>query len=129
MSNNINNQRRKFLQYSAFGAALTTFPGFLRAQQNKIESNPTLGFNPDVEIEITARKAYIPILSSGPNTNVQKYYAKLLKGPDNTVVPLKGNYLGPILNFVKGQKVRIFFKNKLNEPSIIHWHGLHVPKR
>ena len=70
----------------------------------------------------------MPIMKTGPNTSVQKYYAKLLKGPENTLQQLKGNYLGPIVNLVKGQKVRVFFKNKLDEPSIIHWHGLHVPQ-
>lgn len=82
-----------------------------------------------MEIEFTARKVYVPILQSGANTNVQKYYAKLLKGPKQTMIPLKGNYLGPILNFEKGQKVRIYFYNRLREPSIIHWHGLHVPQK
>lgn len=86
-------------------------------------------FNPDVEIEFTTRKAHIQVLKNGPTTNVQKYYARLLKGPENTLQHLRGNYLGPILNYQKGQKVRIYFNNQLNEPSIIHWHGLHVPQK
>ncbi|MGR9114766.1 MAG: multicopper oxidase family protein [Gammaproteobacteria bacterium] len=128
MSNNINYKRRQFLQYSAVGTAFAAFSGALSANIEKISSYPNPDFKPDVEIEFTARKAFIPIKQSGPYTRVQKYYAKLLKGPDNTLQPLKGNYLGPTLNLVKGQKVRVFFKNKLNEPSIIHWHGLHVPQ-
>jgi suppressor of ftsI/bilirubin oxidase len=38
-------------------------------------------------------------------------------------------YLGPILNLMHGQKVRIWFYNQLPEPSIIHWHGMHVPQK
>ena len=129
MSKKINSKRRQFLQYSALGAAASVFPGMLLAKTGRIKSHPTPGFNPDVEIEITARNAGIRILQKGPNTNVQKYYAKLLKGPENTLLHLKGNYLGPILNYVKGQKVRIYFHNNLTEPSIIHWHGLHVPQK
>lgn len=128
MSNNVDNKRRQFLQYTAFGTAFAAFPGVLGATVTKIESYPTAGFKPDVEIEFISRKAYIPIKPSGPNTVVQKYYATLLKGPENTLQPLKGNFLGPTLNLVRGQKVRVFYKNRLNEPSIIHWHGLHVPQ-
>ncbi len=125
----INKNRRHFLQHAAIGLTATTFPALLQAKSNQIKSAPTQGFNPDIEIEMTARKAYISILKEGPNTQVQKYYAKLLKGPRQAVQHLKGNYLGPILHFEKGQKVRIYFKNKLSEPSIIHWHGLHVPQK
>jgi len=124
-----NNNRRQFLQHSALGLATAAFPGLLLANKGQIRSNPTREFNPDIEIEMTARKGYIPILKKGPTTQVQKYYAKLLKGPKETLQHLKGNYLGPILNYEKGQKVRIYFNNSLSEPSIIHWHGLHVPQK
>ena len=104
MSYPINKNRRRFLQYSAIGAAATVFPGLIHAQKGQIRSYPTPGFKPDVQIEFFSRKAYVPILKNGPNTNVEKYYARLLKGPENTLVELKGNYLGPILNLEKGQK-------------------------
>ncbi|NOQ76749.1 MAG: multicopper oxidase domain-containing protein, partial [Methylococcaceae bacterium] len=124
-----NNNRRQFLQQSALGLASAAFPGLVLANQGQVKSRPTRGFNPDVEIEMTARQAHVPVLQSGPNTRVQKYYGKLLKGPKNTLQHLKGNYLGPIINYEKGQKVRIYFNNGLSEPSIIHWHGLHVPQK
>ena len=125
----INNNRRQFLQHSALGIATATFPGLLLAKTGQVKSAPTRGFNPDIEIEMTARQGFVPVLKSGPNTYVQKYYAKLLKGPKETLQHLKGNYLGPIINYEKGQKVRIYFFNELSEPSIIHWHGLHVPQK
>jgi bilirubin oxidase len=124
-----NNNRRQFLQHSALGIATAAFPGLLLAKAGQVLSAPTRGFNPDIEIEMTARQGFVPVLKSGPNTRVQKYYAKLLKGPKDTLQHLKGNYLGPIINYEKGQKVRIYFFNELSEPSIIHWHGLHVPQK
>ncbi|MFW5442872.1 MAG: multicopper oxidase family protein [Methylococcaceae bacterium] len=125
----INNNRRQFLQHSALGVATVAFPGLLLAKAGQIKSVPTRGFKADIEIEITARQGFIPILKSGPNTRVQKYYSKLLKGPKGTLQTLKDNYLGPIINYETGQKVRIYFYNELSEPSIIHWHGLHVPQK
>lgn len=127
MSNTTNLKRRQFIQYSALGTAAVAFPNILKANIDKIKSAPSPDFNPDVEIVINARKAFVTI-KEGRKTKVQKYFAKLLKGPNGTLQKLPDNYLGPVLNLVKGQKVRIYFKNRLDEPSIIHWHGLHVPQ-
>jgi len=128
MTHKVNYKRRQFLQHSAIGAvALSTFPGTVFANSGSLKSKPTPSFKPDIEIEFTSREAYIQI-KPGQKTKVQKYYAKLLKGPKNCLVELENNYLGPILNYTKGQKVRIYYKNKLSEPSVIHWHGMHVPQ-
>jgi len=129
MTNKINYNRRQFLQHSAVGAAaLGAFPGMLFAKTGQLQNKATPGFKADVEMEFTSRDVYVSVIKGGQKTKVQKYDAKLLKGPKNTLVELKGNYLGPILNYVKGQKVRIYYKNRMAEPSIIHWHGLHVPQ-
>ncbi|CAD6881903.1 Multicopper oxidase [Methylomonas albis] len=129
MSNNINYSRRQFLQHSMLGTAAAAFPGLLlAADSGKITRTATPGFTADVEIEFVAQAAQVNIFSSGPATQVQKFIAALRKGPSNTLTQLPGNYLGPILTFQQGQKVRVFFNNKLKEPSIIHWHGLHVPQ-
>ena len=124
-----NNSRRHFLQKTALSAAIASFPGLLMAKTGSLKSTATPGFKPDIEIEFTAQIAPIPILTNGPATQVQKFFAKLLKGPKHALQQLPDNFLGPILNFQQGQKVRIFFKNNLRESSIIHWHGLHVPQR
>jgi FtsP/CotA-like multicopper oxidase with cupredoxin domain len=124
----INPSRRRFLQQSVMSTALAAFPGVLLAQSGSLRRVASPGFNADVEIEITAQAQQVAILAKGPATQVQKFAAKLLKGPQQTLKVLPDNYLGPILNFQQGQKVRIFFKNNLKESSIIHWHGLHVPQ-
>lgn len=120
--------RRRFIQQSALSAAIASFPGLLLAKPGSLKNSATASFTADVEIEFTAHIARIAILAAGPATQVQKYSARLIKGPQQTLQQLPGNYLGPILNFQQGQKVRVFFKNALDEPSIIHWHGMHVPQ-
>jgi blue copper oxidase len=52
----------------------------------------------------------------------------VLHGPPHAVVPIPGSYLGPTLRFERGQKVRVRFRNRLQDPSIVHWHGLDVPE-
>jgi len=119
--------RRKFLQHAALGTLTAALPGFTLAENRSINNEPNSAFKPDVELELTAQISEVPILS-GANTHVFKYHGKLLKGPQHSLETLPG-YLGPILNLVKGQKVRIFFYNKLSEPCITHWHGMHVPQK
>jgi blue copper oxidase len=124
----INHNRRRFMQHTVFGAAAALLPALSLAKMGSLRTKPSAGFNADVELEFVSEMVQIPVLANGPATRVQKYSAKVLKGPKGVVQPLPDNYLGPILNFQQGQKVRVFYKNKLNEPSIIHWHGLHVPQ-
>ncbi len=83
-------------------------------------------FNPDVDMELTCQPGEAPILE-GRATGVWRYAANLLKGPENTLTTLPGSYLGPLMRFQKGQKIRIRLRNGLPEPTITHWHGLHVP--
>ncbi len=121
--------RRQFLKYSSLGVAAVTFPQILLANNKIVKSYSNANFKADVELEFTAKSAFIQILNHGNKTKVQKFYAKVLKGDPNTLLQLKDNYLGPVINLQQGQKVRVFFNNQLGEPSIIHWHGLHVPER
>ena len=118
--------RRKFLQHAALGTIATALPGFTLAKNRPTNNDPNSTFKPDIELELTAQIAEVPILS-GANTRVLKYHGKLLKGPQHSLKTLPG-YLGPILNLEQGQKVRILFYNQLPEPCITHWHGMHVPQ-
>ncbi len=128
IKNNYN--RRQFLQSSALALATAAFPKALLAnmEMGTVKSVATPGFNPDVELEITAIKTAVPIFS-GNKTHVYKYESKLLKGPADTVQALGDIHLGARLNFQHGQKIRVFFRNQLGEQNIIHWHGLHVPQK
>jgi len=125
--------RRRFLTFSSLGLlAYTSIPGLLRAMEGmhgmpKMTPNkPSANFKPDVEFELYCRSNSVAILP-GQSTLVQQYAAKLLKGPESTLTEIPGSYLGPVIRLQKGQKVRIHLFNKLAEPTITHWHGLHVP--
>jgi FtsP/CotA-like multicopper oxidase with cupredoxin domain len=120
--------RRRFMGATGLGLlAAAATPAWVRAMEmgsGVNRANPN--FKPDVEIDLLAQVDNVSILS-GQATRVYRYTAKLLSGPKETLAELPGSYLGPIIRLHKGQKVRINFHNKLPEPSITHWHGLHVP--
>jgi FtsP/CotA-like multicopper oxidase with cupredoxin domain len=122
-----NYKRRKFLQYAAVGTMATALPGCVFAEKAQINNKPSAAFKADVELELTAQIAEVPILP-GPKTHVFSFHGKLLKGPKNALTKMPG-YLGPMLNFERGQKVRIYFYNQLSEPCVTHWHGMHVPQK
>lgn len=122
----LNFNRRRFLQYMASGAFVAALPESAFTQDYKLNQTPNSAFKADVEIALTAQVTNIPILT-GANTRVFKYTGKLLKGPANTLKELP-SYLGPVLNFEQGQKVRIFFYNQIPEACVTHWHGMHVPQ-
>jgi blue copper oxidase len=84
------------------------------------------GFSPDVEIELVAAPASAQILAGAP-TKVWRYAARLIKGPEGTLTRLNDSYLAELIRLRTGQKLRILLRNRLPEPNIAHWHGLHVP--
>ncbi len=83
-------------------------------------------YKPDVEIDLICRPDAVQILEGAP-TRVWRYTASLVKGPEGVLTPIQNSYLGPIFRFSRGQKIRIRLRNELPEPTITHWHGLHVP--
>ncbi|NOQ14357.1 MAG: multicopper oxidase domain-containing protein [Methyloprofundus sp.] len=132
MKNNVNIQRRQLLKFAGAGvaatAALTTFPGLLSAKAMRVSGQPSLEFNPDVEISLTEEVKYVPIFN-GPQTRVWKVLGKVLKGEQSVITNDDKSYLAPTIRLHKGQKVRIYLKNKLPSATILHWHGLHVPSK
>jgi len=132
MQGPVDRSRRRFIFRTGVGLlAVAGMPARVRAMEmegmSKLAPNrASPGFKPDVELELIARPGAVSILP-GEATRVQQYAAKLLSGPKETLADLPGSYLGPIIRFQKGQKVRIHFRNDLMEPTITHWHGLHVP--
>ena len=114
-------QRRDLLKLLAVSpvAAAAAELGLLPAPSAQAAS-------PDVEIELTAAPGTAALLPGAP-TSVWQYTARLLRGPAQTLQPLPGSYLGPVIRVRRGQRVRVHFRNRLPEPSIVHWHGLDVP--
>ena len=121
--------RRRFLKHSAFVTlALGAWPCTVLAQEPERDQKPAVTFQPDVELEMTARPAKVSILP-GRETEVLRYEVSLMRGPPGTVTEMPGTHLAPILRLQRGQRVRVRFRNGLpDEDQIVHWHGLHVPE-
>ena len=51
----------------------------------------------------------------------------LLPGVVTTAVTFNGTVPGPTIRVTEGDSVEIAVANALDEPTSIHWHGLHVP--
>lgn len=83
--------------------------------------------SPDLEISLTAIPDQVQLFP-GNKTMVWRYRGKVLAGSKGALQELENSYLGPIIHTNKGDTVRVHFTNELPEPSIIHWHGLHVPQ-
>ena len=67
-------------------------------------------------------------LYGGAQTQVSCFEATLLKGKPNTVGRFSWTWPGPIIRVDKGTRFRADIFNDLNEESIIHFHGVHVPE-
>jgi len=132
MKYSINPSRRRFFAQTGIGLlAYAGTPAWLRAMEGMDmpkmpphKASPN--FHPDVEIDLVCKPSSVAILPGQP-TRVLQYVAQLVKGPANTLTELPGSYLGPLLRFEKGQKIRVNLHNQLDGPTITHWHGLHVP--
>ncbi|WP_332774921.1 multicopper oxidase family protein [Polaromonas sp.] len=118
-----NRQRRRVLIRSvAAAAAALGLPG-LGARAGG-EERAAAGI--DVHIELHAVQDRVAIRPGEP-TRVWRYQGKLLRGDASALDAWAGNYLGPIIRVRRGQRVRIDLINELPEPTIIHWHGQHLP--
>ncbi|MGH8152951.1 MAG: multicopper oxidase family protein [Rhodanobacteraceae bacterium] len=114
--------RRDFLRCLGLGsaAALVWLPVW------RAWARTDVGFSPDLWLKVVAAPAAVAI-RPGAKTPVWSYRASVLKGDAASVSPMPGGYPGPILHVRRGQKLRVDFVNRIDEPSIINWHGLHVP--
>ncbi|MGH8117360.1 MAG: multicopper oxidase family protein [Rhodanobacteraceae bacterium] len=84
------------------------------------------GFSPDLWLKVVAAPAAVTV-RPGARTRVWSYRASVEKGDPASVAPMPDSYLGPIVHVRRGQKLRVDFVNRIDEPSIVNWHGLHVP--
>ena len=70
----------------------------------------------DTPLTLTTRAATFPIL--GGKASPFLLYETRYAGK---------SYQNPILRVRRGSRFAATLQNGLNEPTIIHWHGLHVP--
>jgi FtsP/CotA-like multicopper oxidase with cupredoxin domain len=121
--------RRQFLEITGAGAAgllAGGIPSLIGLKDVRAASNPQGSFVPDLDIALKAAPAEVPILPGNP-TGVWRYQGQVIKGSQSSLITLDRSYLGPIIRAHTGQNVRIRFTNDIADPSIVHWHGLHVP--
>jgi FtsP/CotA-like multicopper oxidase with cupredoxin domain len=50
-------------------------------------------------------------------------------GPGTRTWGYNGAYLGPTLRAKRGERVAVNVHNRLNEPTTVHWHGMHLPAK
>ena len=81
---------------------------------------------PDLVLRLTAAPDTVRIRPGG-ETAVLRYTGQVLRGRADALRP-SASYLGPTLELRRGERVRIEFRNRLADPSIIHWHGMIVPE-
>ncbi len=63
------------------------------------------------------------------NLNIRNGSSQFFKGVNTPTIGVNGDYLGPTLLMRKGTKVRLNVSNDLEEPTTLHWHGLHLPAK
>lgn len=75
-----------------------------------------------------------PVLESDKETEDEVYYTieakkgetEIFDGVMTETLGYNNSFLGPVVKLEKGQTANIHFKNSLDEPTTIHWHGLIV---
>ncbi len=127
--------RRRFLKQAgavALGRLLLGGKALASATHAMQPAEATPDFNPDVELELAAVVDEVGLLPGAPTT-VWRFTGKVLRGNADALSFLESSYNGPrffpVIRTRRGQKVRIFFTNRLPEKSIVHWHGLHIVQR
>ncbi len=122
--------RRKFITGTLLTTGFVATGGFLEACKNyrEIAARRTDSFTPDVELDLISEQSKLNIFP-GAKTEVYTYDFKIRKGNPSNVQEIKNSYLGPIIRVKKGDKIRVNYKNMLNEESIVHWHGLHLSEK
>ncbi len=93
-------QRRGFLKRAGAAGLVAAMPGFSLAEDG------------DAVFELTAR--------SGP---------RRLYGPEGRASELwlyNGSLPGPEIRVRQGERVRVRFRNELDEPTSVHWHGIRI---
>ncbi|MCW5660066.1 MAG: multicopper oxidase family protein [Burkholderiaceae bacterium] len=114
----MNWQRRQWLIRSAGAAAAIGIPS--------LGATVAAGGAVDVHVELHAEPGEVALRPGRP-TRVWRYRGELARGEAKALTSSAGGYLGPIIRVRRGQRVRIDLINELPEPTIIHWHGLHLP--
>lgn len=79
-------------------------------------------------LNIWPEEIRIPELVEGRNAQLTIQKGQLiLEGITSDTFGYNGNYLGPTLRFDNNDPVNVKIKNTIDEPTTLHWHGMHIP--
>ncbi len=111
-------KRRDFISTAATTAAVLYYSPLVKAEQI---FSQTLS-----EINLTAREGMVSMLA-GEATRMLHFDGLIVQGA-SSLLRSGQSFLGPAIEVRSGQNLKVNFHNQLREPSIIHWHGLHLPE-
>lgn len=120
-------RRREFLTTTA-GAAVGMLMGDACGGRRTGRADPGPRTGPpaaDLELTLRAAPARVSLLD-GPPTEVWRFSARMLHGAPGALTSAGDGYLGPTLRVRRRQRVRVHLDNAIDEPTIVHWHGLYV---
>jgi FtsP/CotA-like multicopper oxidase with cupredoxin domain len=81
---------------------------------------------PDVGVVLRAAAGRVTIDPRDPPAGVLRFEGTRLFGPADALSGDGPGYLGPTFRMRRGQRLRVELENRIDEPSIVHWHGLDV---
>ncbi|MFI6426001.1 multicopper oxidase family protein [Promicromonospora sp. NPDC050880] len=86
------------------------------------------------EVEFTNELAIPPLAPSHVvdgtrvfSLTAQEGTTEFLPGVETRTWGFDGPYLGPTLRAERGERVAVEVTNDLDEPTSVHWHGMHLP--
>jgi FtsP/CotA-like multicopper oxidase with cupredoxin domain len=89
----------------------------------KVAFDRPLKVPPLAESTVDATGTRVFDLTAGPGDS------DLGHGTSTRTWGYNGAYLGPTLRAGRGEKVAVNVHNRLNEPTTVHWHGMHLPAK
>lgn len=108
-----------FLAVLPAGAQSGTHTGHAASTADR--ASPTIAQADDPLVRRTADGTVLVSLTASPAR------LQLVPGTDTDVYAYNGQVPGPTLEFHEGDRVVVRFTNRLQEPTTVHWHGLHLP--
>jgi len=94
------------------------------AEDNISTAKSNSQFSQPLDLKNESTQAGVVEFSLTANTSKVKLTGK--EGIEAELMTYNGTYPGPTLRVKAGDLVRIHFKNGLNEPTNLHFHGLHT---
>lgn len=139
--------RRSFL--SGMGAASIPLLATLNGRSNTALGDSVLASSPSDDAAPSRANGYLPVVTPGIKTlpYTMEGGVKVFRLVAEPVTiqfqdmsdphgmkrrPImgwgyNGSIIGPTIEAVEGDIVRIHVENRLNEPTTVHWHGIHLP--